>query len=412
MWRNHPGKVFTALVLCAATFAAGGCGSTKGAAVAKEAASSKLEAASEAETNPAGAASSVSAQLSQKVGISLPSKDSARWALDGSYLTSQFKKAGYKTDIAYAKDGGEQVAGLESMLEEGVSLLIVAPVDGAGLMDVLQKAKEAGVPVIAYDRLIMNTDAVDYYVSFDNYKVGSLTAEYVIDALSIEEATSDQPVNIEFASGSTADNNSQFYFNGAYDALKPYLDQGTVAIPSGQDTLEETATADWAGDTARKRFEDLLGQYYMDGTKLDAVLCADDALALGVTDALEAIYAGSNQVLITGQDGDEENLANIIDGKQAMTVYKAVADEALVAFTLGQNLLKGLTPDQDLADKSGWDFSCSYDVETYQNGKETVPSYLLVPVVVTKDNLKKELVNTGYYTLDDSGYPQAVGRSR
>lgn len=413
MKMKKAGTICCAVLLFAATVLGSGCGSTKGAQVASEAANSKTEAASEAEMNPAGAAASVDTELSQKVGISLPAKGgtgSARWSLDGSYLASQFKKAGYQTDVVYADNkSDQQVQDISAMIDEGVSLLIITPVDSTALTDVLSRAEEAAIPVISYDRLIMMSDAVDYYVSFDNYKVGSLMAEYALDQLKIEEATAKDPINIEFASGSMEDNNSQFYFNGAYDTLKPYLDQGTVAVPSGEITLKATATADWLGDTARKRFEDLLSQHYVDGTRLDAVLCANDALAQGVTDAVGATYAGSNDVLITGQDGDEKSLANIVDGKQAMTVYKAEANEALAAFALGQNLLKGLTPEDELVEKSGWDFTCAYDTETYNNGVKVVPSYLLTPVVITKDNYKKELIKTGYYTLDDNGYPKAVG---
>ncbi len=411
MRKKRLGAFVMAAFLCAGALFTGGCGSTKGADVASQAAASKSEAVSEAEMNPAGAASSMDTTLSQKVGVSLPTEDVNRWKLDGSYLASQFKKAGYQTEVVYARNSSEQQkTDIDAMVTDGVSLLIISPVDGGALKDVLAKAKAAGIQIISYDRLLMNTDAVDYYVSFDNYKVGTLAAQYVVDTLDVGDlAASDPAVNVEFASGSMADNNSGYYFNGAYDTLKPYIDAGKLAVPSGQDTLEATATEDWSGDTAKKRFEDLLGQYYVDGTQLDAVICANDSLALGVTDAIKATYAGSNQVLITGQDGDEQNLANIIDGRQAMTIYKAEANESLVAYTLGQALLKGLTPDEDLVDAGKWDFDCVFDVETYNNGTKTVPSYLLTPVVITKDNYKKELVKTGYYTLDDNGYPKAVG---
>ena len=156
------------------------------------------------------------------------------------------------------------------------------------------------------------------------------------------------------------------------------------------------------------RFQNILGSYYSDGTQLDVALCSNDSTALGVTQAIGTDYAGSNSVIITGQDGDVANLANIVDGKQTMTVYKAVANEAVATIDLGDAILNGQTPDASLIDNAGWSFDCAYDTSSYDNGTGIIPSYLLVPTVVTKDNIQKELVDTGYYTLDANGYPQAT----
>ena len=156
------------------------------------------------------------------------------------------------------------------------------------------------------------------------------------------------------------------------------------------------------------RFQNILGSNYAGGTQLDVALCSNDSTALGVTQAIESDYSGDNEVLVTGQDGDEANLANIVDGKQTMTVYKAVANEAVVTLDLGVAILNGEKPDDKLISDSGWEFNCVYDTESYDNGTGVIPSYLLDPTVVTKDNLQEELVDTGYYTLDDNGYPKAV----
>ena len=156
------------------------------------------------------------------------------------------------------------------------------------------------------------------------------------------------------------------------------------------------------------RFQNILGSYYSDGTQLDAALCSNDSTALGVTQAIQSDYAGTNEVVITGQDGDEANLANIIDGKQTMTVYKAVANEAIATLDLGAAILNNEKPDASLIEKAGWSFDCTYDTSSYDNGSAVIPSYLLVPVTVTKDNIQKELVDTGYYTMGSDGYPHPV----
>jgi putative multiple sugar transport system substrate-binding protein len=334
----------------------------------------------------------------------MPTKSLERWNRDGSYLDDQFKDAGYKTELVFSDNKiDQQVKDIEGLIADKVDLLVVAAIDGESLTQVLGEAKDAGIPVIAYDRLIMNTDAISYYISFDNYTVGKLQGQYVIDQLDLDNA-GDKTYNIEFTAGDPADNNATYFFNGAYDTLKPYLDAGTLKVPSGQTTFDQCGTAQWDTATAMKRFQNILGSYYSDGTQLDVALCSNDSTALGVAQAIESDYAGTNTVIVTGQDGDEANLANIVDGKQSMTVYKAVANEAVVTLDLGKAILNGETPDASLIDKSGWDFDCTYDTETYDNGTGVIPSYLLVPVVVTKDNMVKELVDPGYYTQDDDGY--------
>ena len=340
----------------------------------------------------------------KKVGIAMPTKSLERWNRDGSYLEEQFKNKGYEVSLTYSDNKiDQQVKDIESLIADDVDLLVIAAIDGESLTQVLSDAKEEGIPVISYDRLIMNTDAVSYYVSFDNYTVGKLQGEFVRDQLDLDNA--EGPFNIEFTAGDPADNNAGFFFNGAYDALKSYIDEGKLVVPSGQTEFDQVATKSWDTATAMTRFQNILGSNYSDGTQLDVALCSNDSTALGVTQAIESDYAGSNSLIITGQDGDEANLANIVDGKQTMTVYKAVANEAVATLDLGIALLSGETPDASLIDNSGWSFDCTYDTSSYDNGTGIIPSYLLVPTVVTKDNIQSELVDTGYYTMDDDGYP-------
>jgi putative multiple sugar transport system substrate-binding protein len=340
----------------------------------------------------------------KNVGISMPTKSLERWNRDGSYLQKQFKDKGYGVSLTYSDNKiDQQVKDIEGLIADKVDLLVVAAIDGESLSQVLADAKDANIPVISYDRLIMNTDAISYYVSFDNYKVGTLQGEFIKDKLDLDNAAG--PFNIEFTAGDPADNNAKFFFNGAMDVLKPYIKSGKLVVPSGQTEFDQVATAQWDTSKAMSRFQNILGSYYSDGKQLDAAVCSNDSTALGVTQAIASDYAGKNSILITGQDGDEANLKNIVDGKQTMTVYKAVANEAVATLDLGVKLLSGEKPDEGLIKDSGWSFDCSYDTKSYDNGKGVVPSYLLVPIVVTKDNIQKELVDTKYYTMDDKGYP-------
>ena len=373
-----------------------GCGGNTGAASSGAAEAAPAEAAAE----DTGA---------KKVGIAMPTQSLERWNRDGSYLKEQFEGRGYSVDLVFSDNKiDQQVKDLENLISGGVNLLVIAAIDGESLSNVLAEAKDAGIPVISYDRLIRNTDAISYYVSFDNYTVGKLQGEFVEQQLDLANA-GDKKFNIEFTAGDPADNNAGFFYNGAHDVLKPYIDAGTLVVVSGQEDFDKVATPQWNTETAMKRFQNILASYYSDGTQLDVALCSNDSTALGVAQAIGSDYAGTNTVLVTGQDGDEANLANIVDGKQSMTVYKAVANEAVVTLDVADALLNGQTPDASLIEASGWTFDCAYDTESYDNGTGVIPSYLLVPTVVTKDNMVQELVDTGYYTQDDAGYLHPVG---
>ena len=375
------------------------------AATEAEKTEAETEAATEAETEAeTEAATEAATSGGKKVGIAMPTKSLERWNRDGSYLEEQFKSKGYEVKLTFSDNKiDQQVKDIEGLIADDVDLLVIAAIDGESLTQVLAEAKEENIPVISYDRLIMNTDAVSYYVSFDNYTVGKLQGEFVRDQLDLDNQAG--PFNIEFTAGDPADNNAGFFFNGAYDVLKPYIDEGKLNVPSGQTAFDQVATKSWDTATAMNRFQNILGSNYSDGTQLDVALCSNDSTALGVTQAIETDYAGTNSVIITGQDGDEANLKNLVDGKQTMTVYKAVANEAVATLDIGVALLNGETPDESLISASGWDFECAYDTSSYDNGTGIIPSYLLVPTVVTKDNLQKELVDTGYYTMDADGYP-------
>ena len=337
-----------------------------------------------------------------KIGLSMPTQSLERWNRDGAYLEEQFQNAGYDTILTYSdNDSGKQVNDIQNMLADGADLLVIAAIDGEALNTALDEAAEAGVPVIAYDRLIKN-DAVSYYVSFDNYTVGTLQGQFVIDQLDLDNT--DKTYNMEFTAGDPADNNAGYFFNGAFDTLKPYIDSGKLNVVSGQKDFNTVATEQWNTDIALERAQNILGSYYADGTQLDVWLCSNDSTALGVAQGIESDYKGSNDIIITGQDGDEANLKNIVDGKQTMTVYKNVSNECIATLDLVNGILDKETIDQDFIDKAGWEFDCVFDNTSYQTSEgNNCDSLLLVPSVITKDNLQ-ELVDTGLYTMGDDGY--------
>jgi putative multiple sugar transport system substrate-binding protein len=380
-----------------------GCGSGSTDSGSDAGTSSSDAGTSDAGTSSSDDTSGGTASAGGKIGISMPTQSLERWNRDGQYLDEQFQAAGYETVLTYSdNDSGKQVNDIQNMLADGVDLLVVAAIDGEALNTAMNEAAEANVPVISYDRLILN-DAVSYYVSFDNYTVGTLQGQFVVDSLDLDNATGSY--NMEFTAGDPADNNAGYFYQGAMDVLQPYIDAGTLVVVSGQTDFATVATDQWSTDTALERAQNVLSSYYADGTQLDVWVCSNDSTALGVAQAITSDYAGSNSVLITGQDGDEANLKNIVDGIQTMTVYKNVSNESIVTLTLAKAILNGETIDESLIPSFGID--CAFDTESYETSDgNKCPSFLLVPSVITKDNLQ-ELVDTGLYTMDSDGYLKA-----
>lgn len=381
---------------------------TESVSSGSESAASSAENGSEtaADSDTESADSTPVTMEGKKVGIALPSKEQTRWLKDAAALTERFQAKGARAEIQFADDNAaSQAAQIRSMIAAKVDLLVITPVDSNALTDVLAEAKAAGIPVINYDRLIEKTGDIGCFVTFDNYQIGEMQAEYVIDQLGIDESTGDK-FHVEFFSGDENDRNSYYLFRGAYDEFIDAIHAKTVIVSSGDTTLTATDTTDWSQDAAEQRMKKILKTYYADGTKLDAVICADDQIALGVMKALDADYNGGD-VIVTGQDADDANLAKIVDGKQSMTVFKAFGNEAAAAAEAGSWLVNGKTPDESLVEDADWSFDCAYDDETYNNGTVTVPSLILTPVSVTAKNIQKELVDTGYYTMEGD-YPVSV----
>ena len=321
------------------------------------------------------------------VGVAMPTKDLQRWNQDGSNMEEQLKAAGYEVDLQYASnDVQTQISQIENMIANGCKVLVVASIDGEALGTVMSQAEEAGIKVIAYDRLIMNSSAISYYATFDNYMVGTKQGEYIRDQLDLDNA-GDKTYNIEFVTGDPGDNNVNFFFGGAMDVLQPYIDAGTLVCPSGQMTKDEVATPEWSSEKAQTRFENILSSNYADGTKLDAVLASNDSTAQGVAAALAANYTGDYPIL-TGQDCDIASVKNMIDGKQSMSIFKDTRTLAEKVVGMVDAIMKGAEPEIN-------------DTETYDNGDHVVPSYLCEPVFADINNYKELLIDSGYYTEDD-----------
>ena len=323
--------------------------------------------------------------LAEKVGVSMPTKDLQRWNQDGANMEAMLKDAGYEVELQFgANDVQQQLSQVETMIDNGCEVLVIAAIEGSSLGSALEKAGEKGIPVIAYDRLLMQSDAVSYYATFDNYMVGTVQGTYVKDTLDLDNA--EGPFNIEFTAGDPGDNNAGFFFNGAMDVLKPYIESGKLNVVSGQTEFTDVATPTWKTEVAQQRAENILSSYYADGTELDAWLCSNDSTALGVTNALEANYTGKWPI-ITGQDCDIQNTKNMIAGKQSMSVFKDTRTLAAQVVKMVGQILSGEEVDVN-------------DTETYDNGVKVVPSFLCEPVFANADNYKELLIDSGYYTED------------
>jgi putative multiple sugar transport system substrate-binding protein len=329
------------------------------------------------------------------VGVAMPTKSSERWIADGNNVKSQLEEAGYQVDLQYAEDDiPTQVSQLENMITKGAKALIVASIDGTTLTSVLEEAKANDIPVIAYDRLIRDSENVDYYATFDNYKVGVQQATSLLAGLGLTDLTGAKaadapagPFNVELFAGSPDDNNATFFFNGAMDTLQPYIDDKTLVVKSGETDFNTVATLRWDGEVAQSRMEDILTKTYSDGSKVQGVLSPYDGLSRGIISALtDAGYTvGSDFPIITGQDAELDSVKAIIAGEQYATIYKDTRELAKEAVKMAQAVLEGTEPEVN-------------DTDTYDNGKKVVPSFLLEPVIVTKDQIQSVLVDGGYYT--------------
>jgi len=333
-------------------------------------------------------ASPAHAQQKGKIGVSMPTKSSARWIADGQGLVQALKAKGYTPDLQYAEDEiPNQLSQIENMITTGAKVLVIAAIDGTTLSDVLQQASDRGIKVIAYDRLIRGSKNVDYYATFDNYKVGVQQATSIVDALGLKDGKG--PFTIELFGGSPDDNNAYFFYDGAMSVLKPYIDAKKLVVRSGQFGMDKVSTLRWDPATAQARMDNLLSAYY-GNARLDAVLSPYDGISTAIISSVKSVgYGSGNQKLpvVSGQDAELQSVKSIIAGEQTATIFKDTRELAKVTVAMIDAIESGKQPEVN-------------DTKTYNNGKKVVPSYLLTPIIVTKDNWKPVLVDSGYYTLD------------
>jgi len=319
------------------------------------------------------------------VGISMPTKSSARWISDGQSMVKELQAKGYKTDLQYAEDDiPNQLAQIENMITKGVKVLVIAAIDGTTLSRALQSAADNGIKVIAYDRLIKGSKNVDYYATFDNFQVGVLQASSIVDKLGLKSGQG--PFNIELFGGSPDDNNAYFFYDGAMSVLKPYIDSGKLVVRSGQMGMDKVGTLRWDGAVAQARMDNLLSAYY-GKDRVDAVLSPYDGLSIGILSSLKGVGYGSPKQpmpVVSGQDAEVPSIKSILRGEQYSTVFKDTRELAKVTSNMIDAMLSGQQPEVN-------------DTKTYDNGIKVVPSYLLKPVLVDARNWKPVLIGSGYY---------------
>ncbi len=327
----------------------------------------------------------VHAQDKGLIAISMPTKSSARWIADGANMQKYFKDKGYKTDLQYADDDiPNQLAQIENMVTKGSKVLVIAAIDGTTLSDVLQKAADKGVKVIAYDRLIKGSKNVDYYATFDNFQVGVLQAQSIETALGLKSGKG--PFNIELFGGSPDDNNAFFFYNGAMSVLEPYIKSGKLVVRSKQMGMDKVGTLRWDGAVAQARMDNLLSAFYTKD-RVDAVLSPYDGLSIGILSSLKGVGYGSGSQpmpVVSGQDAEIPSVKSILRKEQSSTVFKDTRELAKVTVAMVDAMLSGKTPEVN-------------DTKTYNNGIKVVPSYLLKPVSVDASNWKVVLIDSGYY---------------
>ncbi|MCR6094994.1 sugar-binding protein [Salipaludibacillus agaradhaerens] len=324
-----------------------------------------------------------------KIGLALPTQSSERWVKDGENMVKEFEELGYDVDIQYGEDVVEnQIDQIENMITQGADLIVIASIDGEALTSVLEMAEASDIPIIAYDRLIMNSEHVSYYATFDNYQVGVLQGQYIEEQLGLNNG--EGPFTIELFAGSPDDNNAYFFWDGAMSVLEPYMDEGLLNVKSGQDAFEQGATLRWDGSLAQERMDNILSAHYAD-TNLDAVYSPYDGISRGIISSLTSVgYGSDNQPLpvITGQDAELSSVKSIIAGEQTQTVFKDTRELARQAVNMADAVLRGEEPEVN-------------DTETYDNGVKVVPSYLIEPISIDKDNYEDILVGSGYFTEEE-----------
>jgi putative multiple sugar transport system substrate-binding protein len=311
------------------------------------------------------------------IGISLPTKTSENWVLAGDLFTNGLKEAGFKSDVQYATGGvAEQQAQISAMVTKGAKVIVIGAIDAAQLTTQVEAAKQAGTTVIAYDRLLKNTNAVDYYVAYDNFKVGELQGKALLEGMKAKKPNG--PYTIELFAGSPDDNNSTVFFEGAMSVLKPEIDKKNLIVGSGQTDFKQVTTQSWEAKNAQQRMDSLMTSTYSSGKTLDGVLSPNDTLARAILTSVKG--AGKAVPVVTGQDSEVESVKSIMAGEQYSTINKDTRNLVTQTIKMAKDLQAGKKPEVN-------------DEKSYNNGVKVVPSYLLAPVIVTKANAAQSYAN-------------------
>ena len=386
-------KLLAVLLALSMAFALVACGGDSGNNTADNTANNTTNNTGDNTANDTGDSGDAEQPGAGKtVGIAMPTQSSERWINDGANMKAQLEALGYEVVLQYAEDDVQmQVSQIENMVAQMVDCLVIASVDSGALTAVEAQAKAAGIPIVAYDRLLMDTDAVSYYASFDNKGVGTAIAEYIVEAKDLEGArAAGESYTIEFFMGSPDDNNALLLYQGIMEVLQPYLDDGTLVCKTGRTSFDDTCILRWSQETAQQWCENYLTGFYAD-EDLDIACSAFDGFAYGIKAALQgAGYTEENWPLVTGQDAELMACKNILDGSQTMSIYKDTRLLAEKCITMVQAVMTGTEPEIN-------------DTTTYNNNVITVPSYLCTPVAVDAENLEEVIVDGGYYSAEDLG---------
>lgn len=310
------------------------------------------------------------------IGVSLPQKTSENWVLAEKLFNDGLSSAGFKQDVQFANGGvAEQQNQIDAMITKGAKVLVVGAIDGGQLGGQLKSAKEKGITVIAYDRLLTNTADVDYYIAYDNFKVGVLQGTALLEGMKAKKPNG--PYNIELFAGSPDDNNAKVFFEGAMSILQPKIDDGTLKVVSGQTKFEQAVTQGWKAENAQNRMDTLLAGSYT-GAELDGVLSPNDTLARAIITSVKS--AGKPIPVVTGQDSEVESVKSIMAGEQYSTINKDTRNLVKETIAMVSALQKGDKPTVT-------------DEKSYNNGVKVVPANLLAPVIVTKANAAEAYAN-------------------
>lgn len=337
------------------------------------------------------------------VGVVLPTNVEPRWVQDETRFKEALKTTKYSVEILFSQGSpAKERENVEALIAKGIKVLIICPHDAVAAAASAELAKKAGVYVISYDRLIMNTEAVDYYVTFDSVKVGRAMGRFLVEK--VKPGTKNNPLYLY--AGALSDNNSFLFFQGAWEILQPKIADGTFRIINSSEaqkvqnkknlTRDEMAkiigqiTTNWDFNVAKRKAEDDLTRARAADKGTVYILAPNDGTARAIADAFRA-DKDVKEYYITGQDAEKASVQYIIDGKQSMTVFKDVRILVKDAINAAQLLLEGKKPTT---------------TAVYDNGKKKVPAIQSEIQVVTKDNVKQILIDSGYYSEKDFIWPK------